>query len=143
VTWLRDGRRVRGATHRKYLLRGDDLGSRMQARVTYRRKGYHPLTVTTGTTGRVKTTPRVTTTAEPRRRAVRLTVTGRGARRPLSTEVVVFRRGRVIERDTMRRGTAVLRLTGLRPGRPVVRVVVRSTPRTEKYDVRRTVRVRR
>jgi surface antigen len=143
VRWLRDGRPVRGATDRRYRLRSGDLGHHIRAQVTYRRPGYERRTLLTDRSSRVKATPRVKVTAEARRHAVRLTVTGRGAGRPLSTQVVATRSGRVLDRDTMHRGRAVLRLTGLRPGRRAVRVLVRGTPTTTRYGVKRTVRVRR
>jgi surface antigen len=143
VRWLRDGRPIKGATSRTYRLGVADLGHQVRAAVSHKRDGYARLTALSPPTRPVRTTPRVTVTADRRGDTIRLTVTGRGAGRPLTTGVAVTRSGRVLDRDMMRRGRAVLRLTGLRPGRRAVRVVVGTTPTTERYLVTRTLRIRR
>ncbi len=142
VQWLRGGRPIRGATGRTYRLRRGDLGSRLQAVVRYRRPGYRTLVRTTSPTARVKTTPRVKVSASRVRHGARLTVTAHGGGKPLRATVAVTRRGRVVARDTLRRGTATVRLRGLQPGRRRVVVVVRGTPTTIRAEVPRRIRVR-
>ena len=143
VRWLRDGQPVKGAEGRRYSLGRRDLGATMQAKVRYRRDGYVGLTALTARTRPVRTTPRISISSERRPDGIRLVVRGKGARVPLTTGVSVSHRNRVLDRDKMRRGEAVLWVKRLRPGRRTVHVRVRTTPTTEAVVVTRVVRVRR
>lgn len=128
LQWLRDGAPVPGATTPTYAVTPEDLGARLAARVVNTRSGYTTLTTDSGRTARVKS-PTSLTVADRvgRRGTVRLVASVSAPHvAPVAGEVVLRRRGKLLDRVTLVEGRAAFTVTGLRTG--THRFVVKYAP---------------
>jgi surface antigen len=63
VQWLRDGKVLSGATGRSHKISTSDRGHRLSARVTYSAGGHSSRTLTSASTSRIRTAPKLSITA--------------------------------------------------------------------------------
>lgn len=128
LQWLRDGAPVPGATAPAYAVTPDDLGARLSARVVNTRSGYTTLTTDSGRTTRVKTpTALAVTDRVGRQGTVRLEASVSAPHVvPVAGDVVLRRRGRLLDRVSLADGRAVFTVSGLRAG--AHRFVVKYLP---------------
>lgn len=121
--WLRDGKPIAKATHRRYTLRAGDLGRTVSVQVTSTHSNFRAATETIATAAPVTTVPvvRVRPDATKRRVAIDLHVLAPGASAP--DGAITVRVGGSTVAGELTRGRERLVVRGLEPGR--YRVVVR------------------
>ena len=143
LEWLRAGVPVEGATGSSYLLTPADLGSRLQARVTFTKPGYTTVQTHTTRSRLVKTVPVVKAAATPARGRVGLAVTvSAPGLDPVDGNVWVKYRGEVLKELTLRGGAATTTLRGLEAGKHTIRVKYVATRTVARAVLVREVRIR-
>lgn len=141
VQWLRDGVAVAGATRSTYTLGKADLGHRVTAQVSAKRRGYRSLVAKSRSTSPVRALPRISTVGAPSRGALGLTVKVSAADVPNVNGIVgVAARGKLLKkiRVTNGVGRATLRLPA---GRSRLHIHFRHSRTVDKGTVWRTVHI--
>jgi hypothetical protein len=123
IEWFRSGAPVDGVSGTTYPLTVDDLGSHLQARLTYAKPGYTTVETRAVATRLVKTEPVIKAAATPGRGRVALavTVTAPGVA-PVDGTVVVTSRGEVLKELVLRNGVATTTIRGLEAGNRKLKV---------------------
>jgi hypothetical protein len=142
--WLRNGQPVTGVAGTTYELTPDDLGTRLQARVTHTRAGYTTLPVTTAATGRVRTVSSMALSVapggKPGRAKVSATVTAPGL--DVVDGVVKIRAaGELVAEVPLVNGTVAKTISGLEAGKRKVTVRFVATRMVTTAEESRIVRV--
>ena len=143
VQWMRDGKRVRGATTRRYELTREDLGAVVTARVTWSREGYRSAVQETAPAGTVRSVPTIEheVVTGTGKLVVTATVTAPGLDVVPSTLRVVRRSEVLAERPVSEDGTVRLVVRDQRAGERTYRIVLPGTDVTTRVVVREDVTV--
>ncbi|MGZ5418171.1 MAG: CHAP domain-containing protein [Nocardioides sp.] len=143
LEWLRAGVPVEGATGPSYLLTPADLGSRLQARVTFTKPGYTTVQTRSTRSRLVKTVPVVKAAAAPAKGRVGLAVTvSAPGVDPVEGIVQVKHSGKVLKELTLRDGTATTTLRGPDAGKHTIKVKYVATRTVAGAALIREVRIR-
>jgi surface antigen len=142
--WLRDGKKISGATARARKVSPGDVGRRLSAVVTYKVSGYSARTVTTAVVRKARSAPQLSVkAASPSAGTVAVTVRvsdARGARATGSVSVVdAAGRSRTAP---LVKGRAVVTLTAQTKGRQAYRVTYSGSSTVGAGSKDKTVTVR-
>jgi hypothetical protein len=139
VQWLRDGQPVLNATGTTYQVTGLDLGARISAEVTVARAGYQSRTLPTAQTEVVRATPDLRVRVDRLHSGLRAVVRVTAADVPDVSGRLVVRVAGVRRVVDLVHGAARLRLTGLREGERLLKVVYRGSDITTRVVLRQHV----
>lgn len=139
VEWLRNG--VPVATGTEYRITNVDLGSRISARLTLTRPGYTETSVTTPTTPRIKTDPKIAVQTVAKKHRLRVVVTVTAAGLDEVTGPVVVRYGGIVRTIELTNGKARVSLTGLTEGVRTLTVRYDGTDAVNRGVYTRQVRI--
>jgi surface antigen len=142
VQWLRDDVPIAGATRSTYTLTKGDLGHRITAQVSAKRKGYRNLVAKAPLTAKVRALPRLSTVTSTSGRKLRMTVEVTARDVSSVTGIVgVAGHGKMLKTISVKNGVgrATMRLP---TGRSRLRIHFRRTDTVDKLTVWRAVRIR-
>ncbi|GAA4364540.1 CHAP domain-containing protein [Nocardioides caricicola] len=139
VEWLRNGIPV--ATGADYRITNVDLGSKLSARLTLTRPGYTETSVTTPTTPRIKTDPKISVETVAKRHRLRVVVTVTASGLDEVTGPVVIRYGGTVQTVELTKGRARVTLVGLTEGVRTLTVRYDGTDAVNRGVYTRQVRI--
>ena len=126
--WLRNGKKIKGASSRSYRLTTKDVGKKISVRVTGTAPGHRPGSSTSAAKKVAKGKPKVTTKAN--RAASKLTVRVKVAGLPEPRGKLTVKIGKKTVKATLKakhRGKVTVRLPRLKPGRYKVSTTFKPT----------------
>lgn len=142
--WLRDGKKLAGATKATRKVSTNDVGHKLTVRVTFKATGYPARSVTTASIGTTKTTAKITTKASrpgSGRATFALKVSAAGVTAPRGN-LVVQRGTTVVATVNVKAGKATVKLSKQPPGRQTYRFTFAATSSIARSTHVHTVSIR-
>ncbi|MFI5426460.1 CHAP domain-containing protein [Aeromicrobium sp. UC242_57] len=142
--WLRDGKKISGATKRTHRVSKTDLGHRLTVKVTMSASGYTPRSSTTASIGRATATAKLSASASaPGSRKVTFSIRVSASRTAAPDGTVTIRSGtKRLVTAKVRRGRATVSLSKQPVGRQTYQLTFNGTKTVSTATYSRSVTVR-